>query len=226
MNTTDEKISERRPEFATDYEKETTAEVVAGGSMVGAIAGLGATVLAIISLAHVFPNVLLAIAVIGAGVAFFVEGGTIAARFQYLLREMRADVRGKRMLGSGASVELIAGVSGIVLGILALLGIASAVLISVAVIAFGCALLLGSGTTTRLGELETEEHHQIVREIMRTTTGIEVLVGFAAVVLGILALCGVGAPLVLPAVALICVGASIVLAGTALVGKLSMLFTH
>ena len=82
------------------------------------------------------------------------------------------------------TAEVLSGAAGIVLGILALLGIASMTLLSVAAIVFGAALLLGAGATASLNCLIVEHHyraHEVGRRVAGTmvsgATGAQVLVG-------------------------------------------------
>ena len=108
------------------------------------------------------------------------------------------------------------------LGVLALLGIASIVLTSIAIIAFGAAMVLGSNSVSRLHELK----RTAVTAESETTAGIEILAnemayesagamslaGLAAIVLGILAVAGLN-PIMLTLAALIALGATMVLTG-------------
>ena len=56
--------------------------------------------------------------------------------------------------GAGLSGHFLAGAAGVVLGVLTLLGIASIVLTSVALVAFGAAMVLSSNSDSRLNELK------------------------------------------------------------------------
>ena len=57
---------------------------------------------------------------------------------------------GRTCMGGGFTAEFVGGAAGIVLGILALVGIAPEILCSVAVLVFGGTLLFGSGMTGML----------------------------------------------------------------------------
>jgi hypothetical protein len=141
-----------------EREEERSAEVVAGGSMVEAIAGVAAVVLAILGLAGLLPVYLLAIAAIAVGVALLFEGGAIAVRYSRLLTETVGSRLSSAELDGGMGVEVLGGIAGIVLGILALLGLVPLTLTAVAAIVFGGTLLLSSGTAARLNCLVIDGH--------------------------------------------------------------------
>jgi hypothetical protein len=85
-------------------------------------------------------------------------------------------------------------------------------LMSVAAIIYGGTLLLTGGESVWLGPFGTE--NEVVRQLMHSmnlvTAGAQVLVGLAAVVLGILGLVGI-MPITMILVALLATGASILL---------------
>jgi hypothetical protein len=214
------------------HEEERSAEFVAGGSLTEAIAGLGAVVLAIVALAGLFPAYLGPIAAIVLGVALLFEGGSIAARYSRLLGEVVASHRVASELGGGMSAELLGGAGGIVLGILALLGLAPDVLMSVVAIVFGGALLLGSSATWSLNHLIVEHWYaghetarRVARSMVSAAAGAQVLVGIGAVVLGIVALVGMH-PMMLSLIAILAVGASVALSGSAVSGKMFSMLHH
>jgi hypothetical protein len=126
---------------------------------------------------------------------------------------------------SGLSAHFLAGGAGIVLGVLALVGIQPAILVSVAVIAFGVAMALSSSSVWRLHEMKraalTAEATSmsgaeiLANEMAVKSSGALTVAGLAAIVLGILAVAGVHAA-VLSLVALIALGATLVLTGSSL----------
>jgi hypothetical protein len=94
--------------------------------------------------------------------------------------------------------------------------------LSVAAIVFGAALLLGAGATASLNCLIIEHHyraHEVARRVAGTmvsgATGAQVLIGLAAIVLGIVALVGVH-PLIQSLVAFLAIGAAVAISGLAL----------
>jgi hypothetical protein len=212
---------------------EVSLEVLTSGSTIEAIGGISAVVLAIVSLAGLLPVYLTAITAIVLAAALLFQGGSIASRFFRLISETSDGQFTTAELGGGTTVELAAGIAGIALGILALLGLVPFVLLPVAAIVFGAALMLGAGATCRLNHLmlstRSDLHlmaRHVARELVWAAAGVQVLIGLGAVVLGILALTGINA-LVLTAVAFLALGCGVLLSGTALTGRmLSMLWSR
>jgi hypothetical protein len=196
-----------------DREERTTAKMIAGGSITEAIAGLAAAALAILGLAGVLPGYLAAIATIAVGVALLAQGGAAAARWSKVVTETPGyewDPRGE--VSGGMTGEILGGAAGLVLGILALIGLAPQILIPAALLAFGGAMLVGTGATVDLGAARRAE--RATREVTMVASGTQMLIGIVAIVLGILALIGVD-PLTLSLVGLLAVGASILFSGSA-----------
>ncbi|HVT29365.1 MAG TPA: hypothetical protein VHE81_15220, partial [Lacipirellulaceae bacterium] len=151
-----------------------------------------------------------------AGAMLFKSGG-VASRFFYLVRETGGGTRSRTELGSGMSAEMLAGFAGVALGILALVGLVPMTLCTVAVIAFGGALLLGGGETYRvshLGRYPEDTAEYAARLSAESAAGGETLVGIAAIVLGILALIGFQ-PALLTLIGLLCLGGGMLLSGMA-----------
>jgi hypothetical protein len=176
----------------------------------------GAVVLSILGIVGMFQNDLAAIAVIGVGVILLFQGANVVLRYTELLYEAGATGKAHAAeVSRGITTEFLAGVAGIVLGILALLRIVPLTLMSVAVITYGGALLLTSGESIWVSSFSTE--NEVVRQLMHSVSlaaaGGQVLVGLAALVLGILGLVGI-APITMILVALLATGASILLRGS------------
>lgn len=203
------------------HEQRVAVGLAAESSAVEAIGGAAAVVLGILGLAQISPMYLAPIAAIVVGVALWFEGAAIVARYSRLVAdEVRAGHAFEAApTSSGMSAEFLGGAAGTVLGILALLGVASLTLVSIAVIVYGAALLFGSGAQARMSIMSVDEGspspaHQIVREAAWASSGAQLLVGVGAVVLGILALVGF-APSILVLSALLTVGAALALSGAA-----------
>ena len=127
--------------------------------------------------------------------------------------------RSKTEIGGGAGSEVLGGVAGVVLGILALIGIAPIILVSVGVVTFGAALLLGAGTTARLGSMIANVSHTLASDTLTGSAGAQVLVGIGAITLGILALTGMH-PMMLNLIGLLTLGAGAVIEGAAVSGSM------
>lgn len=200
-------------------------ETLIGGAGAEAIAGIGAVSLSVIGLAHVYPDVLLAISGIAVGIGLLLEGSSLAVEHRKLLSLIAPDKLEHINVDMGMSVEVIAGLTAVVLGILSVLALNPNVLMPAAAIVVGTALLLSSGTTARLNALRLAGQNvegpalHVAREMVNGSAMTEVLVGISAVVLGILALIGV-APTVLTLVAFLAIGGSLALSGSAIGGRL------
>ncbi len=208
-------------------ESRTTAQVIGSGSVVEGLVGAGALALAILGLVGILPLWMAAIGTIAAGAAFLIEGIAISSRMADL---MEADKSGRfdvSEIGGGVSAEYLAGLAGIALGVLALLGISPLPLMAAAVIAFGGALIMGSGTTSRLNSFAAAEVNPatkaMAREALSAASSLQIVAGVGAVVLGIFAL--VDQPnLTFVLVGLVVTGAAGFVGGTTLGGKLLTTF--
>src|SRR5690606_24315661 len=123
-----------------------------------------------------------------------VEGGGIASRHSQL-----STLNGRRgasaVISGGTSAEMLGGLGGITLGILALVGIQPMVLLPVAILVFGGALVFGSSATARAtAALESyeESDRRAGQEAVMAAEGARLLVGLGAVTLGILVLANTG----------------------------------
>ncbi len=134
---------------------ESMAKVGATGSGAEAVAGAGALVLAILGLAGVFPTILASIAVIAAGAGFLFQGAAVAARHQRLAAEAGG---GEAEIEAGMGAEMLGGIAGITLGILALVGVATMPLLAISIIVFGATSLFGSPAIYRASRAEPEGH--------------------------------------------------------------------
>jgi hypothetical protein len=178
--------------------------VVAGGSA-AALGGEIAVALAVLSLVGVVPWILVPVAALVVGVALLFGGGVVAALFEERLERIRASADARAVVG-GMALEGLCGAAGVTLGILALAEILPAILLPLAVIALGGALLLGSGALYFM-------HPQ--DEPMIAFSGTQMLAGVGAVVLGVLALVGVPT-LALCAVGVLVLGAGLMVGGSGL----------
>lgn len=205
-------------------------ELTLGGSGSAMLGGAAALVLAILGLAGVVPHYMLTIAGIALGVGLLFEGGFIAAEYRTILSASGATGTGaKTELGGGLGAEALAGIAAIVLGILALLNIVPQVLMSITAIVLGAGVMLGSGAMARLNSLKVETSatpetaRQVAKDSMSAAAGLQVLVGLAAIVLGILGLIGL-APQTLALVAMLALGSSELLSGGAMTSRVLSYF--
>ncbi|MGH7928934.1 MAG: hypothetical protein ACREQV_14190, partial [Candidatus Binatia bacterium] len=171
-------------------EMETSFKVLTTGSVLETLGGIAAVVLSILGLVGVVPFYMAAIAAIAFGVGLMAEGAGATVNSDAARTGNGAMHRSETIGGSGA--ELLGGLAGGILGLLALLSISPMVLLSVASIVFGAALLLGSVSTARLRSIGSgSDQHLIAQESIEIAAGAQVLVGLAAIALGILAVVGI-----------------------------------
>jgi hypothetical protein len=192
----------------------------------GALGGIGAIILGIIGLAGLIPAELAGIASIVVGASLLIEGGAIVSN----LRQVYDRFGVTSEVGTSSTEFFFAGVTGVVLGILALLNIYPAVLMAVAVIVFGAALLLGAGSMSLgsgsgTGTVDENRSWALARAAVATIASGEAFIGMAALVLGILAVLGIAA-VTLELVAFLCLGAGIFFCGSTVGGKAMQALQH
>jgi hypothetical protein len=211
--------------MSTTYSSSSVSgEAAAYGGFVDALGGIATIVLAIIGLSGVKPEILVSISTIVFGAALLIQGGAMLSEFAAIESTPEANAAG----GGGLSSLFLVGIAGVVLGVLALLGIYATVLTSVAVIAFGAALVISSSSvwhllTAQSVAMRFQSRSPMVRlvasEIAVGSAGLQAMTGLAVIVLGILAVAGVfTTPLTL--IALLVAGAALVMTGSTLSGTL------
>jgi len=209
---------------------ETVEEHVAGAvpearpsmaaSLTQNLAGGGAITLGIIGLAGVYPGFVASIAILVIGAAFLFEGAVSVSRLRRLMElKSKASINATE-LGGGMSTGFVAGVAGLTLGILAIVGVVPVHLIAISVLVFGAAILRESRAAARIDsrmieELdESREAKDVANELVMSAEGVQILIGLSAVTLGIIAVIGTQ-PLVLSLVALLVIGFGNLLSGKA-----------
>lgn len=211
------------------HEEKVTAEILFSGAMMETITGIAIIVISIIGLTGFMPLIMLPIAAIALGLSFLFEGGAVATRLSNLLAEITHGRVDFAELSSGLTVEILAGISGIVLGVLSLVRVDPYIMMPIGVIVYGMALVIGSGVKARLNHLaissQTEERmvHRITREVILVATGVEILLGLGVMALGILGVIGIY-PVVLSLVGVLTAGGFNFLMGTALGGRMLSIF--
>src|SRR5260370_10100783 len=127
------------------------AEAAAYGGLADAIGGIATVVLTILALAGVHREIILPIAVIVFGAALLIQGGTMLSEYAGIIFPAGSTGASSEQFGVGSLSSLfLVGVAGIVLRILALLGISPEILTAIAVIAYGSALMLTSNAVRPL----------------------------------------------------------------------------
>lgn len=211
--------------MSTVYVESRSSEAAAYGGLIDAIGGIATAVLAIVGLNGFDHEGMAAIATIVFGGALLIQGGTMLSEYAHVISPVGAmRIPGETLGGEGLPAMFLVGAAGAVLGIIALLNIAPSALTAVALIAFGSALVLSSGSvrqlyllqsSKRVGTASTSEY--LAGEMASGSAGIQVLTGLATIVLGVLAICGVHTA-VLTLVGLLVLGVTVVVTGSTLSG--------
>jgi hypothetical protein len=216
---------------ATISQSRTPEAAAAFGGVMDAIGGIATAVLAIIGLAGWRPELLAGVATIVFGSALLIQGGTLASEYSQVYTPAGAlQTASDAFSGDGLAAMFLVGIAGIVLGILALIGVAPYTLTSVSVIAFGAALMLSAQSVRRLYRMQADVRRAsastysvrefLAGEMAGGSAGIQFLVGLAAVVLGIIAVVMTATVRneVLTLVALLVLGLTNIISGSALSG--------
>ncbi|HEY3908774.1 MAG TPA: hypothetical protein VGM07_02685 [Stellaceae bacterium] len=195
------------------------------GLLTEGAAGIAVIVLAVVALAGVSVGILASIATIVIGVGLMVQAFNSAAESSRV-----AQMAAGAEVGGEVTVDCLCGMAGIVLGILALVGISTAHLVPAALIVFGGALLLGGAISMRPRSLPMAtpgvEPRVVSFQGSAAAGGMEILIGIAAIVLGILSLI-LAAPSsgILVLVGLLAVGAALLLVSATFSGAVMRMFT-
>jgi hypothetical protein len=214
----------------TNPHEKSVLMVETTGFVIEAAAGVAVIVLSIIALVRGDNGLLTAIAGIVLGGALFAQGAAIAGEYSNLLEMLTSKSQSGIALGGGLAIEIIAGTGAIVLGILALLGIYPEVLLAVAVIVGGAAMILAAGGLDRLNSLKVRAANlsplgeDVAKNAVTGAIGFQVLAGGATVVLGILALSMPVHASLLTLVGLLVLGGALMFNGSAFTGRLLQLF--
>lgn len=198
------------------------------GGLVDAFGGAATVVLAIIGLSGNNTDILLSIATVVFGAALLIQSGTILSELTSMAMFAGGGAAAEEFSGGGLSMVFLAGTAGIVLGVLALIGVHVIMLTSIAIIVFGSALVFGSNSlwsvfrmkqavSRAAGEMPSTGSHILATEIAAGSAGIQCVGGLAGIVLGILAVTGT-MPGSLSLIGLLVMGATILLTGSTLSG--------
>jgi hypothetical protein len=154
-----------------------------------------------------------------------IQGGAMLSEFAQI--EVTAETPAASN-GAGLSGLFLVGVAGIVLGVLALLGVHPMILTAVAVIAFGGALVVSASAVWQLLTSRAVASQfqgggsmlsAIASDVAAGSSGVQGMAGLAVIVLGILAVSGTYS-LALTLVALLVAGAALVMTGSTLSGTM------
>ena len=208
------------------------AEAEPFGLLTEGAAGIATIVLGVIALAGISAGLLASIITIIIGVGLLVQAFNAGAEAS---REpnasgtaVAASARGAE-LGGEVMINVAAGLTGIILGILGLVAVHTQYLVPAALIVFGGALVLSGAVSAQAKTATAMTASGTPVQVSyqgssASMSGLEILVGFAAVILGILALL-FEASWVLPLVGFIAVGAAMLIVSATFSGAVVRLFT-
>jgi hypothetical protein len=202
------------------------------GLLTEGVAGIAVIALTIIALAGVSTLILASIAAIVIGVGLIVQAFNSAAEETRAMAPSTGATAQAATLGGGIMVDCACGVTGIVLGILALVGIHTAYLLPPALIVFGGSLLLSGAMSMRPRALSVTSAGTEARVVWYRASpaaaGMEVLTGLAAIVLGILSVIMASVSMapagVLVLVGFLVVGAALLMVSASFAGAAMRLF--
>lgn len=173
-------------------EERKPIRAITRGTAVEGIVGLSAAVLAILGLAGGYTDMLLSVATVVLGIAMIIEGRVVIGRFSSVMREI-GEIQGFRTTYGGMSIEVLAGIAGVTLGMLSLMGVNPTMLCSSAVIVSGAAVLFSASTIAMINSIiasggsKNPILQSVAASMSATSSDVRVLVGIGALTLGILA---------------------------------------
>ena len=191
-----------------------TDETTDHGSTIELVAASVGITVAVIAIIGIAPMELAAVATIAVSFALLAQGSMIAARWQ-----QASHIPGtERAEAVGIGTEVFGGLAGVTLGVLALVEIAPYQLLPAASIVLGGALLLGGPAQPEI------EGGRVSRRATRTSGGVMVMAGVAAIALGVMPFLAGGPVFLLTSVSMLCTGVALVLAGDFLGKRLAARF--
>ncbi len=225
MSTSEIHQQNRISPTGTGTSATTATAVSTGGGIAEALCSVVVIGLAIAGLASQWPVTLAGIAMIVFGAALLLADAGVVTYFSRFSR--RAGTTNFHLSG-GLGVEAIAGVAGIVLGILTLIGVTPYILSAASIVAFGVSVILGGVARARLAMrgadwLGSGQDVAALREAHTAAVAARALIGLAATVLGIVGITMAAAlnpsSILLSLVGLLCLGAGGLLSGAAFGGQ-------
>ena len=205
------------------------AEAEPFGLLTEGVAGIATIVLGVIALAGISAGLLASIITIIIGVGLLVQAFNAGAEASRQLNASGTAIAARGAeLGGEVMINVAAGLTGIILGILGLVAVNTPHLMPAALIVFGGALILSGAVAaqggTTMATTGSGTPVQVTHQGSAAISGLEILVGFAAVILGILSLI-LEASWVLPLVGFIAVGAALLIVSATFSGAIVRLFT-
>jgi hypothetical protein len=195
-----------------------TSMIVTSGSSFELLTGLAAIAFSLLGLAGYHPVAMASIATIAVGLSLLAQGSTVAARWREAVK-----IQGRQSTDAfGIGTEMFGGLAGIILGVLALAEVMALTLLPAGAIVLGFSLLLGAPAQPDIAEIPTPaspRRWHVTRDTVRASSGVLVMAGLGAIVMGVLASIGIAPVVQLSLVATLCTAAALVMSGVTLVAR-------
>lgn len=194
-------------------------------SIVGSAGGLAVIIFCILGLVHIAPNAMVSIAALIVGVTLLLQALMISIEYSNFSGYLFDAAVDQNELIGGISIELLAAAATIILGVTALMSSNTNTMVAIAILINGAAFVIDSSAITRLNSLKMTNlgmnpvTQRIVEEKISTAMAMPVLIGIAAIVLGVLSLVGY-ASLNLNLIALFSLASCSLLMGSAITGRM------
>ncbi len=197
-------------------------------SLISTGASIAALVVAAIGLGGIFTYWIAGIALIAVGIAQVFEGQALGSRVSGL-SEFAQRPLGETGVGM-LTGRLPGGIAGILLGILAVSGVAPGTVLPLGLIILSLVLALGAWAVVRLYDFftvkscEKPDRRAVGLMVVRFAEVFQILLGCVGVALGVLGLAGIGTlPVTLTMVGLLCVGFSSLINSTLFSSRISQM---
>ncbi len=217
-----------------EQREEVTFSLVALSGAVEVLGGMVAGALALAALVGAMPVALAGVSALILGGVLLVEGAALGSRYGNLASLLRRRYETARVqLSGGIAVEVVAGAAGCCLAILAVLGVApAAVLLPIALIAYGVALVLSTPAAYRLATVAavprrfSDPNLRRTRVILAALAGTQLLVGIALLAMATTTLASPDPEVELVLAALLTLSAAFVVGGTVVAALYAQLLTR
>jgi hypothetical protein len=191
------------------HDQTDTDTAIASGSWLELVGAMLGVVAAFLGLIGRIPLAMASLSVLAVGLALFGHGVGLAMRWKNLSE--RVSKSRLSAMSAGIAADLVGGGLAVIGGALALARVYPLIVMPAAAIAVGVALVLAGPAQLEVATLPPEGYRY--EDLGRTSSGVQVIGGVAAVVLGVLALVTVGPIVTLGLIAALVAGAVELISG-------------
>lgn len=215
--------------FSVECGTERTAATLAGAAILESFFGFSASILALLGLMGINPGLMLTLSILTLGAAILSAAGTISWKIRCLRSHLDDTAMNLWKLGTHTGIVNLGAGIGVLLGILAAMGVAPVILIPVAIIILGISLTLKAGVSSSINTLGLEENPtptvKMTARMVTTTSFIQSLACLGAVVLVAISLIGIDV-MMLNLIAILLLGTTDFLMGGALGTRMRSAASH